>query len=669
MLRINFLLIASIVILTSSSSATDLHPRANSAHDVELTQLENAWQLTTTGTDPYIITELDGSPDPQATVFEFEYVCAQRIRNPMLYFGPPITERNRIDLPSIPHAEGWHRYSIDLAAHSSRPLPANTRLIRLDLGTDAGVTMRIRGIQLRPPNDREVAEQAAADASRQAKQAVAIRIAANLTDPPSGRVESVVVGSNEILIRANLQGDESFNLVEFQIDRSIGDGVPAAMTDVITRRDGDVMQYEVPRYDDKRDRIHSGFALASIGDKAKLVTPRTFATEIKSHGTIPRVPPKPHNQKGLSGLSRRGPESDLDELGISAVTINLVLNRFVSERPGPGHQRIPVSGADVYFDNSAFAGFDDWIGLARKHNLVVSAIVLISNRNASAPTSPLAHRDASGGVYAMPDLTCERGAELYAYVLDKIAARYCDPGSELGGITNWIAHNEVDFHSVWTNLGEQPREIATETYYRSMRMIHTAARRYQPGARVFASLTHHWVVPDDAAGDRLSPREVIETLSRYSELEGDFAWGVAFHPYPESLFAKNAWQDKSPIDDFNSPLITIQNLPVLTRFLEQPPLLDSRGNPRPVILSEQGFHTADQSDEAQQAQAESLAYAMRQVAQLPLVESFHYHRWLDHPDEGGLNLGLRTAPSHGKPFGDKKQAWQVYCDFEADGQD
>jgi hypothetical protein len=260
----------------------------------------------------------------------------------------------------------------------------------------------------------------------------------------------------------------------------------------------------------------------------------------------------------------------------------------------------------------------------------------------------------------MPDLTTARGVGVYAFVLEKLAERYRDPTSDIGGITNWIAHNEVDFHSVWTNLGKQPRPIATETYYRSMRMIHNAARMHQPEARVFASLTHHWVQNDDGSGRQLSPREVIETLQRYSITEGDFAWGVAYHPYPESLFAKVAWEDKSPTDDFDTPLITIQNLPVLARFLEQPSMRDSRGNVRPVILSEQGFHTADNSEESQQSQAQSLVYAMKQVRSIPLVESFHYHRWLDHPDEGGLHLGLRTEPTASQPFGTKKRAFEAY---------
>ena len=177
---------------------------------------------------------------------------------------------------------------------------------------------------------------------------------------------------------------------------------------------------------------------------------------------------------------------------------------------------------------------------------------------------------------------------------------------------------------------------------------------------MFASLTHHWNVPDDGRWQRLAPRELLETLQRYSEIEGDFAWGVAYHPYPQSLFAKVAWEDKKVSNDFDTQLITIQNLQVLGRFLKQPAMLATDGNPRPVILSEQGYHTDSYDDEAQNRQAGSLAWTMRRLEAMPWVESFIYHRWIDHPAEGGLMLGLRTLPSKEHPHGQRKRSWHVY---------
>ncbi|MGV3483256.1 MAG: DUF5722 domain-containing protein [Planctomycetaceae bacterium] len=642
--------------------AVDLRLRADSAHDLNLEPIEAGWQIETTGTDPYVITELSQTLATEDRVLDFEYVCTVPVKQPVVYYGPPIQADNRIELPTIPQAEGWHRYTADLSEFLGRDLPATTRLIRLDFGASPGVRLRIRNVKLRPLQPHELQAKADAAAKEAAKQKLDAAIQQYLASDFPHQIESVAVGRDSIRVKARWKQEAaSAKLVEYPIEWPIGrDTVPSPLPFAATISSDGYVSFELPRRDRFRDRLHSAFALVDANALQRPLTPRTFATEFEPSNSPVGVPPKPRNQKGLSGLSRRGPESDLPELGISAVTINLVLNHFVSETGGPGRLPMELDGPPVYFNPSAFAAMDELMGIAKKHNLVVSAIVLIANHDAFQPTSPLIHREVSGGVYAMPDLTSAYGAGVYGFVLDKIAERYKDPTSSRGGITNWIAHNEVDFHHVWTNFGKQPRAVATETYYRSMRMIHNAARIHQPGARVFASLTHHWVVEDDRSGRQLAPREVIESLQRYSQLEGDFAWGVAYHPYPESLFAKVAWEDKSPTDDFDTPLITIQNLPVLGRFLEQASMRDSRGDVRPVLLSEQGFHTEDISDESQRLQAESLDYAMKQVRRMPIVESFHYHRWLDHPDEGGLNLGLRTVPTESHPYGSKKKSWDVY---------
>ena len=87
---------------------------------------------------------------------------------------------------------------------------------------------------------------------------------------------------------------------------------------------------------------------------------------------------------------------------------------------------------------------------------------------------------------------------------------------------------------------------------------------------------------------------------------------------------------------------------------------NTEGQMRPVLLSEQGFHTPTYEQGDQDRQAGSLLYAMKRVRSFSWVESFHYHRWIDHPDEGGLMLGLRTLPTGTTPHGQRKRSWHVY---------
>jgi hypothetical protein len=69
-------------------------------------------------------------------------------------------------------------------------------------------------------------------------------------------------------------------------------------------------------------------------------------------------------------------------------------------------------------------------------------------------------------------------------------------------------------------------------YLRSMRLVHNVSRRHDPHARVFISLTHHWNTPADPMWKSYSNLDLVNRLAESSRIEGDFAWGLAYHPYP-----------------------------------------------------------------------------------------------------------------------------------------
>src|ERR1051325_12225812 len=125
-----------------------------------------------------------------------------------------------------------------------------------------------------------------------------------------------------------------------------------------------------------------------------------------------------------------------------------------------------------------------------------------------------------------------------------------------------------------------------------MRLIHCAVRKESSWARVYLSLEHHWNVRYAAGDERQSfpGRAFLDYFAKRAKGGGDFAWHVAFHPYPENLFEPRFWNDKSATFEENTPRITFKNLEMLTKFLAKPELLDD-GKPRRVILSEQGFHS------------------------------------------------------------------------------
>lgn len=393
-----------------------------------------------------------------------------------------------------------------------------------------------------------------------------------------------------------------------------------------------------------------------MGDEAWSAGRGTWATSIEPYRELEKV--EARGVKGIGGIDQPKHLEDLLELGIRHATVNIHLNAVLHTEEGPNRSRFTFENTRYYLDDAWCDKLDKIIGFLSKHEIVVSAILLVTPPRGE-DRHLMIHPEADpAGTLAMPNLATAEGAKCYAAVLSYLAERYTRPDSSLGRISNWIAHNEVDQAWTWVNMGEQPMPRLLETYYRSMRVIHGITRKFDPHARVFASFTHHWNHEGD--GKRTyNTREMLTLLNRLSKAEGDFPWGIAFHPYPQNLLKPRTWEDNEPIYSLDTPKISMKNIEVLTTFLDQPKFR-FQGRRRPLMLTEQGFHTAQNSAAAQLDQAAALVYSWHKLRALPHIEAFHYHRWIDHPHEGGLKLGLRSLPTPSHPIGEKKKSWAVY---------
>ena len=156
-------------------------------------------------------------------------------------------------------------------------------------------------------------------------------------------------------------------------------------------------------------------------------------------------------------------------------------------------------------------------------------------------------------------------------------------------------------------------------------------------------------------------RAFVDYFARRAREGGDFGWHVAFHPYPENLFEPRFWMDKSASNNvLTTPRITFKNIELLPAYLRRAELL-YHGEPRRIILSEQGFHTPKGTNgEIIQAAAYALAY--KKVEAIEGIDAFILHRHVDNAHEGGLLLGLRSnQPKDGDPQPRKK----IYDCFRA----
>jgi hypothetical protein len=153
---------------------------------------------------------------------------------------------------------------------------------------------------------------------------------------------------------------------------------------------------------------------------------------------------------------------------------------------------------------------------------------------------------------------------------------------------------------------------------------------------------------------------MLELQASVSQREGDYPWGIAFHPYAQDLRTPRTWEDEQATFDFNTKLITFKNLEVLDAWARRPEVCYRGTEPREIQLTEQGLNTPDYSEKSLQDQAAGLAYAWHKIQPLKTITSFQYHLWADDQSEGGLRLGLRKYENDPQAPHGKKPSWEVF---------
>lgn len=470
------------------------------------------------------------------------------------------------------------------------------------------------------------------------------------------RITSVSAGEKEITISGRTE--RAATLAAIAMERTIDD--PARFENIATVDAGE-FTVTVPR----ENRLTHRWQLLEGG---KPVSHARYARDV--HCRAPDLPPaRLRSKKGLGGWNAGRIPGELKELGISSVTVNVVVDTLIALSPGDGHTPFEWNGRTYYAREGPLSTLDRTFREAAENDVMVSAILLVRNpaKVDDDVVRRLGHPEAEKeAFFSMPDVTSADGISLYGAVLNLMAERWSRPDGPHGRVHQWIMHNEVDAATEWTHAGEKSAVEYMDLYLRSMRMMDLISRQYDPHSRVLISLTHHWAHPGKA--EWYGSKALLDLLVRYGEAEGNFPWGVAYHPYPQSLLNPRTWEDDQATPSPDTAKITPKNLEVLDAYLHQPRFLDN-GRVRPVHLSENGFNSKDYSDAVLAEQAAGMAYAWKKIQPLLSIKAWEYHNWIDNRHEFGLRIGLRKYPDEpGDPLG-KKPIWHLYRDLATDRED
>ncbi len=622
----------SLLFAFTSQAATSL--KMGPRRDVTITPRGAAVsEITVSGSTPHFWSQPVSVPE-EHRVLAFEYFSPSGVESFAVRFRDAEGKMTFVGSKPIPLAETWQPFSIELSE-----LPAIETRFHFSLKARLDSSLQVRGFQLRPPNQAEALARRARDRIRADREADASAMLEYLRASYPGEIEKVEVGMNRIRITGG--SSQPVRLAELPAHASSHH----RDSPFPTLQVAEWMRFaiELPRFagKEKRDRALSRWRLETRGGR------------IASHAKWPSRTAVPAGQAALSKAvagSQKGiggvpvinrDDHPIFELGVHHATVNVVIDALMSRTRGRGRRPWPFEDQTYYINEGFLRGKDVTIRRLCANDIGVTCILLVGNRKGGE----LKHPEAEArGVFAMPDLTTEAGAHHYRAAVSFLSQRYSRPERR---IANWVVHNEVDQAGTWTNMGDQPLARYLEAYHRSARIVYHTARQFDPHARVFISLTHHWAKQSSGHGT-YTVRDLHSLWSEIANAEGKFDWGVAYHPYPQDLRNPDFACDNVTLDD-NTPYITPKNLELLPRLL---------GPERPILLSEQGFNTPTLSLADQKRQSDALIYTFKKLQLLPSIEAFHLHRYQDMPDrEGGLRFGILDE------FGNRKLGWQTYVEI------
>lgn len=462
-------------------------------------------------------------------------------------------------------------------------------------------------------------------------------------DYPS-KVTNVQVTSDKVIIKGNCGGSGTYLLAEITPWQDVtelekypytqdlsGGGFTVTVDRIVPNREG-------IRY----DKVFSKWAVVKVdGDRQTLDSHARYADDVVPKKSPEAVPLR--NKKGFGAGDTDLYFSDCKEMNVGSITMNVVLNNYITGE-GSGYSY----GGKEYSLGPVKDYVDYVTQKASETGLVVSAIILCQTN------SIFKDPENKGGNYTMPNLTTAKAFNLYAAALEHMASTHCTPGNR---ISHWIMHNEVDFANEWTNMGDQPMMRYLDRYIKSMRICYNIARQYDQNASVLGSYTHCWAKADG----NYAPKKMLEATVAYSEAEGDFRWGVAYHPYPQNLTKPSFWIDDTQATySLNSKYVTFKNLEVIDAWIRQKENFYKGKTKRVLFLSEQGTNSPSYSESDLALQAAGGAWAWKKVSKLDGIDAIQWHNWADNKAEGGLRIGLRTFAEGSVSDLTPKPVWYVW---------
>lgn len=410
-------------------------------------------------------------------------------------------------------------------------------------------------------------------------------------------------------------------------------------------------------------RLYSKFVVAVKldGEYVPLCDPQ-YITNPEALAAYQGAFPSQDSIKGILVDPMKLTGGELDDLGVHHAAYNIPISNILGETTNANYPTIyyTYNGITYAFNGQRIAEYDHVFSILTGKGITITAI-LLNNKSAAQPQliHPLS-RDGSAYYYAF-NTAEDAGIETMAAVGAFLGQRYRD--SSHGTVMNWIVGNEVNVRSDWNYMQYVDLETYAREYANAVRVFYNSIKSMNANARIYVSMDQQWD-RNLSSKNSYDVKDLLAEINRIVSAEGNIDWGLAHHPYAYPLDNTTFWNSSGKIrslitDSENTSIVTMENIQVVTDYLQRPEMLTADGEVRPVILSELGYSSLD----GEVNQAAAFAYAYYAADSNPYIDAMILSRQTDAAEEvaQGLALGLSTQS------GQRKFIYDVFKNIDQPG--
>lgn len=425
------------------------------------------------------------------------------------------------------------------------------------------------------------------------------------------------------------------------------------------RKSDDRFQFTFPlNYKQASNRLNDKFV---VGVKVKgdyvLLSDAKYITNPEQRASYTYAYPKTSTIKGIliDPVKMKGDE--LTDLGIKQGAYNVLVGRLIGPTSSANYPTINYSynGKNYQFNGQIVAEYD--IVFSRLTQLGIQTTAIILNDWDSSYLGLIHPNARAAGKchYYMFNAADKEGVDYLGAVATFLAERYS--GTKHGQVVNWVIANEINARADWNYYPAVGTEEYTKVYADGFRVFYNAIKSVNACAKIYMPLDQTWNC--NLSSGAYDAKDVLDYFNAYIKAEGNIDWDLSHHPYPVPLTHAAFWNMPSNYRRMNlvsnsadTRMLTIQNVHVVTDYLQREEFLNPQGESRSVILSELGF-TSTSGDAVQAA---ALAYGYKIAEANSHIDGFLLNRHVDAQAElnQGLALGICDIS------GNHKQAYQVY---------